>query len=133
MTTTTRTPRKTTPKGTMTVIPDGAKKPEDHKPKTEVAKPTVKKVDGGKEVTYQGISVVVEDDALDDFELMGELRLMQDSEDPTYMPGILMRLLGRDQTKAAMDALRDPDTGRVSAKAGMEYVQAVFEALNPNS
>lgn len=130
MTTTRKAPAR---KPQVTVIPDGVKQPEDRKPKTEVAKPTVKKVDGGKEVTYQGISVVVEDDALDDFELMGELRLMQDSEDPTYMPGILMRLLGREQTKTAMDALRDPETGRVSAKAGMEYVQAVFEALNPNS
>lgn len=131
--TTTRAPRKAPAKGIVTVVPDGAKQPEDHKPKVEVAKPTVKKVKGGREVTHQGITVTVEDDALDDFELMGELRLMQDSEDPSYMPGILMRLLGREQTKAVTDALRNPETGRVSATAGMEYLQAILEALNPNS
>lgn len=131
--TTNRAPRKTPAKGTVTVVPDGAKKPEDHRPKAEVTKATVKKVKDGREVTHQGITVTVEDDALDDFELMGELRLMQDSNDPSYMPGIMLRLLGREQTKAVTDALRNPDTGRVTATAGMEYLQAILEALNPNS
>lgn len=138
MTTTTSGERVTTrPKrAAVTVVPDDVKRPEDHKPpkaaKTADA-PTVEKVEGGRAVTYRGFTVTVPDEALDDFELLGDLREMQDTADATVLPSLLRRLIGAEGYKTAMNGLRDPETGRVSALDGAEYVQLVFGALAPNS
>jgi len=108
--------------------------PQDHKPKADKpAKPVVKQVEDGKEITHRGFTVTVDDDALNDFELLGDMRRMDDTKDPSFFPQMLRRLLGEDGFRAAMDGLRNPDTGRVSASEGVQYVEDVFEAIAPNS
>ncbi|BDZ40826.1 hypothetical protein GCM10025865_01250 [Paraoerskovia sediminicola] len=119
-----------TTKASTTIVPAAAKKPQDRKPKDE--KPTVKQVAGAREVTHLGFTVTVADDALDDFELLGDLHSMQADEDPSYFPSILKRLVGAQGYRDVMDGLRDPATGRVPIQAGSEYIQSIFEALNPN-
>ena len=112
----------------------GRPEPQDHRPKTEKApKPVVKLVEDGKEITHLGFTVTVDDDALNDFELLGDMRRMDDTKDPSFFPQMLRRLLGEDGFRTAMDGLRNPDTGRVSATEGVQYVQDVFEAIAPNS
>jgi len=150
MTTTARRPR---PKGTVTVlsaeetekrVPPGAKQPTDHQPKTEKrAKPRVTKVDGGVQVEYRKksstpdkpelFSVLVPTDALDDFELLSDLREVQDGEDASYFPRMLRRLVGAEGYTVVMDGLRDPATSRVSMEDGINFVQDTFEAIAPNS
>jgi len=152
MTTTTRKP---TVKSSVTVlsaeetekrVPAGAKQPADHKPKTaKPVKPTVTKVDGGMEITYtvkgsakpdqdgSTFTVLVPTDALDDFELLSDLREVQDGEDPSYFPRMLRRLVGSDGYAVVMNGLRDPATGRVSMEDGVQFVQDTFEAIAPNS
>lgn len=127
-------PRKPAAKGTTTAVPATAKQPQDHKAKAEAAeKPTVENVEGAREVTYKGFTVTVPDEALDDFELLADLREMQETMDASVLPSLLRRLVGPEGFRAAMNGLRNPDTGRVSATEGAEYVQAIFEALAPNS
>lgn len=108
------------------------KKPQDHLEKVE--KPKVVAVDGGKEVTLHGITVTVADEALDDFELVDDLSRVQfgEAQDRGRLPLIFRRLVGDDGYKAVMDGLRGPN-GRVPVKAGFEFIQELFGALNPNS
>lgn len=106
------------------------KKPTDHKPKAE--KPKVEKVDGGRRVTHRGIVLMIEDAAFDDFELMGDLHVLQAEQDPSRLPSLLTRLAGQDGYRAAMSGLRDKDTGRVLIMTASTFVQEIFEALNPN-
>lgn len=105
--------------------------PQDHKPKAE--KPTVKKVEGGKEVTFKGITVTVDDEALDDFELLDDLRALDEDQNASRLPVVLRRLVGKDGYKTVMDGLRDEKTGRVSGEAGGEFVAEILGALAPNS
>lgn len=121
------------------------KKPQDHQPKKqkpidveiEIADPTedeperVRKVPG-KQVTVDGIDVRVPDEALDDFELLDDIRGVQDSNDVSRMPSLLRRLVG-DDYRRILDEMRDKSTGRVPAGKASEFVFAVFQALNPSS
>lgn len=123
-----------------------AKKPQDHKPK----KPSVKKVAGGKVVTFsdvlerdqsgkvvvvegkeKALSVTVLDEALDDFELLDEMRAL-DEGNATKMPAVLRRMVG-DDFKTVMNSLRDPKTGRVTITAARGWIDRLLQALNPNS
>lgn len=123
-----------------------AKKPQDHKPK----KPTVKKVTGGKVATFPDVperdpsgkvatvdgkekplSVTVLDEALDDFELLDEMRAL-DEGNATKMPAVLRRMVG-DDFATVMNSLRDPKTGRVTITAAREWIDRLLQALNPNS
>ena len=108
------------------------KKPQDRKPKTETAKAV--KVDGGWEVTHQGITISVPLEALDDFELLDDLAELQ--RDPkraaVRVPSMLRRLAGDDGYRAVTDGLRDASTGRVTASEAVRFTFEVFGALNPN-
>lgn len=123
-----------------------AKKPQDHQRK----KPTVKDVDGGKCVTFPDIlartadgktiekdgntlplSVTVATVALDDFELLDDMRGMDDGNH-ARMPAMLRRLVG-DDYKAVLEAFRDRETGRVPITKVAPWVQELLGALNPNS
>lgn len=108
------------------------KKPQDHLEKVD--KPKVELIDGGKRVTHHGVTVVVMDEALDDFELVDELSRVQfgEKEDKGRLPLICRRLVGEDGYKAIMDGLRGPN-GRVTVQAGFQFIQELFGALNPNS
>ena len=121
------------------------KKPQDHQQKKqkpvdveiEIADPTpdeperIRKVPG-KQVTVDGIEVRVPDEALDDFEVLDDIRGVQDTNDVSRMPSLLRRLVG-DDYRRILDELRDESTGRVGAAKASEFVFAVFEALNPSS
>lgn len=123
-----------------------AKKPQDYQSK----KPTVKEVEGGKRVTFPDIlarsadgktiekdgntlplSVTVSTIALDDFELLDDMRGMDDGNH-ARMPAMLRRLVGEDY-KGVMEAFRDRETGRVPITKVAPWVQDLLGALNPNS
>lgn len=105
------------------------KAPADHLPKVE--KPDVEKVDGGRNVTLSGVTVHVPDVALDDFELLDDLRAVDVERNASRFPALLRRLVG-DDYPAVMDALRDTTTGRVPIEAGAGFIKDLFGALNPN-
>ena len=105
------------------------KKPQDHLPKVE--KPKVEKVEGGKKVTLSGVTVLVPDEALDDFELLDDLRAVDVDKNASRLPALLRRLVGDDYT-LIMDALRNKETGRVPIQSGTEFIRDLMGALNPN-
>lgn len=108
------------------------KKPQDHLEKVD--KPKVELIDGGKQVTHRGVTVVVMDEALDDFELVDELSQVQfgSTADRGRLPIICRRLVGDEGYKQIMDGLRGPN-GRVSVNDGFKFINELFGALNPNS
>lgn len=99
------------------------KKPQDHKPKVDT-------IDGVSTVTIQGITVSVPQDVLDDFELLDDMSQLQEGNG-TKLSSVARRLFG-DNFKTVMDALRG-DNGRVSIEATTKFIQAVLEAVAPNS
>lgn len=105
------------------------KKPQDHKPKAEDVK--VEKVEGGRKVTLHGVTVTVTDDALDDFELLDDLRAVDVDKNASRLPALLRRLVG-DDFSAVMDSLRAQHSGRVPIEAGGQFIRDLFGALNPN-
>lgn len=100
-----------------------ATKPADRKPKIETK-------DGISTVTIKGITVKVEKDALDDFELLDDLAKMQDG-DGARITSVAHRLFGDDFT-AVMDGLRG-DNGRVSVEAASTFISELLAAVAPNS
>ncbi|WP_248240557.1 hypothetical protein [Microbacterium kunmingense] len=124
----------------MATRPTAAKAPQDHQPKTE--KPKVEKItititeDGdertipGRRVTLRGIDVEVADEALDDFEVLDDIRAVQDANDASRLPSLLRRLVG-EQYRSVLDQLRGPN-GRVTTSDGAQFVLDLFQALNPN-
>jgi hypothetical protein len=104
----------------------GARTPQDHQAK----KPVVP--EGKLGATVRGKLWLVDEEALDDFELLDDLNALDQRSDPTRMPAVLRRLL-QDQWSEAMDVLRDKDTGRVTVEAGSQFVFDLMEELNPNS
>lgn len=125
------------------IAPRGAKQPEDRKPKAE-PKPSVDRVeidveeDGKKRavqasrVAIRGVVVTVPDEALDDFEVLDDIRAVQDQDDASRLPALLRRLVGTDDYRRVIDALRGPN-GRVSVEDGSTFVLELFKALNPSS
>lgn len=143
----------------MPTIPAGAKTPQDHKeaafePKAEKidielpdfdddgqplvddnGKPVTRTVPG-RRVTMQvtvgrTIDVEVPDEALDDFEVLDDIRAVQDDNDASRLPALLRRLVG-DQYREVLKTLRAPN-GRVPVDAGVSFVMGLFGALSPNS
>jgi hypothetical protein len=132
----------------MATRPAGAKAPTDRQPKIEKPKiesveidladgfdddgaPKFRKVPASR-VMIRDIEVTVPKEALDDFELLDDIRATQDEHDMSRFPSLLRRLVGDEAYKTILDALRGPN-GRVSASDGAEFVYDVFKALNPNS
>jgi len=117
------------------------KKPQDHLSKVE--KPKVEKVqitigEGQAERTVdaqrtviRGITVTVADEALDDFELLDDLRAVDVDRNASRLPALLRRLVG-DDYREIMERLRDKDTGRVPIQSATEFIRSLMEALNPN-
>lgn len=96
----------------------GPKAPQDRKPKA--GEP--------HKVDVDGKTWTIEPDALDDFELLDDLGAVE-AGNAARLPSTLRRLLGPVQYKAALNSLRDADTGRVPVEAGAEFVKAIFEGL----
>lgn len=105
-----------------------AKQPQDRKPK---APPKPKEIEGDLVATVRDVEWKIPAENFDDFELMGWLH-EADAGHPELMPSILIRLLGEEQNLKAMNMLRGPN-GRVSAEAGIAFLQEIFEVFNPNS
>ena len=110
---------------TKMAVPDGAKVPQDRKPKDEPKPETLTAYVRGREWSVPA-------DALDDFELLDDLNALEQKGDATRLPAVLRRLLG-EQWRDAMDVMRNTETGRVSVEAGSEFVMDLMGALNPNS
>jgi len=118
------------------------KQPQDHLTKVEKAKVETVEVTVGegdaertvpaKRTIIRGITVTVLDEAIDDFELLDDLRAVDVDGNAAHLPALLRRLVG-DEYKTVMDGLRDKDTGRVSIESGSMFVKEIFGALNPNS
>lgn len=123
--------------------------PQDHLKKAE--KPKVKDIDGGKIVTFPNIvartrdgkpvlkdetpvplAVTVLTVALDDFELLDDLRAIDVDRNASRLPALLRRLVG-DEFGTVMDALRDAGTGRVQIEPASEWIRDLMGALDPNS
>src|SRR5690606_15729905 len=117
------------------------KKPQDRQGK----KPRVKEGEGGTEVTFPDIPlrgrdgkvilsdekpvplrVTVPTDALNDFELLDEMRAIDVDRNAAMMPAVFRRLIG-DDFRQVMDALRDPDTGRVTIDSASEWMRSLME------
>jgi hypothetical protein len=102
--------------------PTGAKVPQDRKaPAADFVEAKV----GGK--TWR-----ISKDAMDDFELLDDINAIEQGDDVTRLPSVLRRLVG-PQWSDAMEYLRDKDTGRVTIKAGTQFVFDILEAISPNS
>ncbi|MTE24827.1 hypothetical protein GJQ66_11495 [Microbacterium sp. ZXX196] len=110
------------------------KRPQDHKPKApEKVEITIgDRTVPGKKVVVDGIEVRVPDEALDDFELLDDIRGFQDAQDASRLPSLVRRLVGAEW-KTVMDGLRDKETGRVGVERASTFVMDLFEALAPNS
>lgn len=121
-------------------------KPTDHKSKA----PKVKEVDGGKRVTFPDLvekdangkailvdekpvplSVTVEDEALDDFEFLDDMRALDVDGNSSKLPAVLRRVVGDDYAKT-MNALRN-EKGRVQIGPAVDFINSLLGAINPNS
>ena len=71
----------------------------------------------------------IDRDALDDFELLDDLGALSSTGDAGVTPSILRRLLGPEQTRVAIDRLRDEKTGRVTVEAGSTFAIALLNSL----
>lgn len=101
-------------------------RPQDH----QAPKPKVEKFDWGKKVTLHGLTVSVANEALDDFELLDDLGRAEDGNSGR-VPSMLRRLLGDDAPKV-LEHFRGKN-GRVPVSPVVEFIQDLFEAINPNS
>lgn len=107
----------------MPEIPDGAKVPEDHKPKAEDAPETVT-------VTVRGEEFTLSSDHFDDWELLDDIGRADDG-DAGRAPMIMRKMLG-DQYSKAIEVIRGED-GRVRIEDGKNFLLELMQAANPNS
>lgn len=111
----------------MPTPPATAKKPADRQAKkAEITEFTM---------TVYGIDVSIAVEALDDFEFMDDIGRVDDG-DLSRAPIALRRLVGSEKMRELMDAVRDPDTGRVTSEAGAGLFMDIFKAVQeqaPNS
>lgn len=120
-------------KPTATKRPTAAKKPQDRLPK----KPSVKEVDGGKEVTHSGIKLVIKDAAFRDHRVMQKLAKLRSSDLSTAEKLILNgemidRVLGETQADLLTDALADAD-GFTDFMVLAQAFNEIVMAAHPNS
>lgn len=144
--TTTRKPPARQPK--VTVIPDGAKQPEDRKAKADdieqteeqhlaerAEAATVVHEDDATRITLDGFTIAVPDDARDDFELLAAIAQMDDAHARgggkaalVYFPEVLRRLAGESGWRTVMNGLRD-GSGRVRVLPAVDYLNTVLYIL----
>lgn len=109
--------------------PAGAKKPADRKPPASTPKGQATGED--IKVTVRGESFTVAREVLGDLELMEDIGALDDGN-LSRLPSALLRSLGREQYGKAKEAIRDPETGRVSIESAAEFYRELFEAINPS-
>lgn len=118
----------------MSTVPKNVKQPTDHMTKKTATKKVTEEVADKTFIKTEllGQTWKVDADTLDDFELLDDLAALQNEEDVTRVPSALRRLLGKDDYRRALDALRD-DKGKVRIEPAAEFMMALIEALDPNS
>lgn len=107
------------PTGRSATIPDGAKRPQDHR------KPAKRKI------VVNGMDLTVDVGRLqDDFELMELMADMEGSGDEENLPLVikLVKSVLGDQYNMVKENCRAPE-GHVSTKQMMEVIQQVFEEV----
>jgi len=143
MTTTRRPPSK----GTTTVIPATAKKPEDRKPKVpeelteeqqiaaRAETAVVVREDGVTRITLDGFTIEVPDDANDDFELLAAVAQLDDAHSRgsrtgmlVHFPEVLRRLAGESGWRTVMNGLRG-ENERVKVVPAVDYLNTVLYIL----
>lgn len=104
-----------------------ARQPQDHKtPKNQP-----------KTVEVMGVTVTVGPAIFDDLDMVEYIYNLQNAQEGdgsgafAIVP-FLKKLCG-DQYTAMKDALRDPDTGRVSIDKVSEFIAQLLEQVAPNS
>lgn len=105
---------------------------EPNPPETPPETEETPEAEEGLVVTVRDVEYTIPPEARDDFELLDDLNEMDQSRNPVRLPSILRRLLGDVQTRAVLDLLRDPKTGRVPIAEGREFVYELIDSLNPN-
>jgi len=102
------------------------KKPQDHQP------PALKAKDLGDsfELTHNGVTMVIEKAAFDDFEVLDDIAQIEEGN-AARLPSLMRRLFGDTQYRTMLDGLRDPQTGRVPLAKASEHLRDVFNAVNP--
>lgn len=84
-----------------------------------------------RSVEIQGISLTLDPNVFDDFELLDTFNEIQEGN-ALKTPEMLRKILG-DQYSMVLDQLRDPVSGRVPASAVAPFMQELMEALAPKS
>ena len=79
-----------------------------------------------KGTTETGFEFEIEDEILDDYELI-EVLVDVDGGDMSLVPKMIDMLLGTDQKNKLKEHVRNT-AGKVSAKAMMEEIAAIFKA-----
>ena len=104
-----------------------AKQPQDHKtPKTQT-----------KTVEIKGVTLTISPAIFDDLDMVEYLYDLQSAQtgDGTGAFSIVpfLKKLCGSQYAAMKDALRDPDTGRVSIEQVGDFITQLLEQVAPNS
>lgn len=110
------------------------KVPQDHKTKMKTPKVSAVRTESGAVVTLRGITVTIVNEAFNDWELLEALGEL-DPENPKsvgVLPGLLKRALAPGDDMKVKKILRDPNTGRISIRDGVEFTLELFKAVNPN-
>lgn len=128
----------------MATTKSAVKQPQDRKPKQEKPQEVETKAvrtkfmrDGreldGFAVTLHGVTVHVPYEAINDFELLDDLNRIESGEvkNVTAVSSVLRKFIG-DDFKAAMNAIRDFETGRVTIEAGTRFLFDLMRGINPN-
>lgn len=79
-------------------------------------------------VTKSGFKFEIDDEAIDDYELLEDLCEIDNGNDGK-IPGILTRLLGKEQKEALKDHVRT-EKGRVPASRMIEELMEIFSNIN---
>ena len=109
-------------------IPEGAKKPTDHKKSVELAKAEAQGTD--IVIEYNGITYVLEREVIDDVEL---LELIGDmTSNPILLPKVIRTILGLDQWAKFKDSNRN-EAGRIPSGCMRELFELLDTAAGKSS
>lgn len=84
---------------------------------------------GKNRVEVRGVSIDVSADAFDDFDFLDRLARLQDG-DALALPALFRTVCGSASAEA-LEALRDPETGRVAASDAAAFMTEVMGAVAP--
>lgn len=97
---------------------------------TQTPPATSEHINTTREINVQGLTLRVDTEAFNDFELLDALEQVE-SGNPLKAPALLRAIVG-DQYKTVMDHLRTP-SGRVPAGAAASFMLDLMQAISPES